>query len=149
MTTSNNNDMAGNTPVPVVASVRDQIAAHLQSQWSFATPIIWENMPPPSPLPKTGWLRFRLWHGRTLARSVSGEGRFRHGSLRLEIAVANGDGAAELDGMVNHLTEVFDNQTIGNVQFTRLTSSPADSSGGYLIVEVVAHFIHPIPLAAT
>ena len=147
MTSNNGNGNTGNTGnQSTTPSVRDQIASHLQSTWSHATPIIWENMPPQTPLPQDGWLRFRLAHGRTVSPSISGASQFRRGSVHLEVAVASGNGTADMDGMLVTLSDIFSGTQIGDVQFTRLSSNPASHEGGYLVVEVTANFIHPIPL---
>ena len=128
-------------------SLRDHIAQHLQSHWTFATPILWENTPPPQLTPKHGWLRFRLRHGRTTARTINGDHHFRRGSVRFEIAVAAGAGMAELDKQVEALIVMFANKQIGNVRFHRFTTSLARHDNGYVLVVADVNFIHPLSIA--
>ena len=125
-------------------SLRDHIAKHLHDNWDFATPILWENTPPPAHTPKSGWLRFRLRHGSTTAAAINGSHRFRRGSVRFEVAVAAGEGAADLDRMLDALTTLFANTHIGGAQFGRLRASFASHDQGYAIASVDASFVYPL-----
>lgn len=126
-------------------TLRDHLGDYLKENWPFDRPILWENMPTPSPLPKAGWIRFHIRHGRSRARGLGGRNRYRRGILRLEIATPAGQGMEHLDRIVEHLVELFEDRHLAPVRLGRVNVSESEIEHGFVITPVTVGFSHFLP----
>ena len=114
-------------------SVRHVLADFFNQSYSHELPVEWENMPPLSPLPSEGWVRFRIDFDQVAPVGLMPSIFLQRGHLRLTVAVAIGHGMAEMDRVTIEITTLFAGRTIENIHLGHAAlESPARQRGFHL-----------------
>lgn len=124
----------------VLTSLRDKIANIIQLNWNSEIPILWENMPAPSPLPAKGWVEMRLRHGRSVATGLSTKSALLRGRVQFLLASHLGNGMETSDAMIAQLITLFDGRQDDGLSFGQAAVQPPQKDDGFLITTMTISF---------
>lgn len=125
-------------------SLRDQIATELLKKWPFMIPILWENMPAPSPVPKEGWINIQIRFGRNIASGWGRTSPLYRGRLQIQVIVHQGEGMELSDAMIKHLVTQFDQQQIENIYFGQANVQAPNKDDGVVMTTITIGFHAPL-----
>jgi len=113
--------------------VRDVLAAFFNKSYSHTLPVEWENMPPLSPLPAAGWIRFRVEFDQIAPIGLKPSMLQQRGHLRFMVAVPIGHGMTRMDEVTMEITALFAGRTIGGIHLgDAVLESPFRQQGFHL-----------------
>ena len=130
------------------ATLRDKIANIIQENWPFDIPVLWENMPAPSPLPADGWVEMRLRHGRSFARGLNTKSCIQKGRVQFLLANHLGHGMETSDVTIAHLISLFDGRQSDGLSFGQATVQPPQKEDGFLITTMTITFSYAKPASS-
>ncbi|XDZ66200.1 hypothetical protein AB8880_02065 [Alphaproteobacteria bacterium LSUCC0684] len=114
-------------------SVRHVLADFFNRSFSHKLPVEWENMPPLSPLPAAGWVRFRVEFDQIAPIGLKPAMLLQRGHLQFLVAVAIGHGMAGMDTVSMEITTLFAGRTISSIHLGNATlQSPVRQQGFHL-----------------
>ena len=124
--------------------LREQIATTLLENWTFDIPVLWENMPTPSPLPHLGWINVNIRFGRSMASGWGQIPTLHRGRLQIQVAVHQGEGMETSDAMVIHLITQFNRRHIGAIHFGQANVQAPIKDDGVVITTITIRFHAPL-----
>lgn len=121
-------------------TLRDQIAGMIVDNWQFSIPVLWENMPSPSPLPDKGWVSVQIRFGRSIASGWGKISTLQRGSVQMHIAVHQGEGMETSDAVIKQLIKRFDQKKIDHIQFGQANVHSPVKDDGVVITTIMIRF---------
>lgn len=121
-------------------TLRDQIAGIIMADWPFTIPILWENMPPPSPLPDQGWVKIQIRFGKRLTSGLGRVPVLQRGYLQMRLAVHEGEGMQISDAMVSHIMTRFDQKQLADIHFGQANVQSPTQDDGVVITAISIRF---------
>ncbi|MCE2518031.1 MAG: hypothetical protein J4F41_09460 [Alphaproteobacteria bacterium] len=130
--------MADAGPSPIAENgymhqLRETLSQYFNASATVDLPLLWQNMPLPSPLPDQGWVRFSCQLDRIYPLDLSHRHRGVHGRLTIVVATPKGTGMETSDGLIDQMIRLFAVKSIGAIQLGRMVMDrPRDEQGYHL-----------------
>lgn len=129
-------------------NIRHVLASLFNTSYSHDLPVEWENMPPLSPLPAEGWVRFQVDFDQIAPVGLMPAMLLQRGRLQLLVAVAIGRGMAMMDKVTLEITSLFAGRTISGIHLGDVALASPVRQQGFHVRALDISFSATMPVRA-